>query len=215
MHARSVALLVSGVLIAAFARPSGAVDNVAAEQRLGARVGYVETFEGLNDQYGPGWDVALFFNQHIWSRLFFDLHVGAIYLGEPLDPEIDDDITNIDNIETELRTFYFSAGAIYGIPLGSSAYTLTTSVAVGIYSASLAVATDFVSDDLSDQYFGGQAGLGLVWRIGTNWSLEASSTVYYFETNAQIDDLLWFFSDGTVEDPMMLGINLGVIVDLR
>jgi len=214
MHARSVALLVSGVLIAALARPSAAVDSVAAEQRLGARVGYVETFEGLNDQYGPGWNITLLFQQHIWSHLFFELNVGAIYYGEPLDPEIDDDITNIDNIETELRTFYFSGGVVYGIPLGGS-YTLTTSVAVGIYSASLAVQTDFVADDLSDQYFGGQAGLGLVWRVGTSWSLEASSTVYYFSTNAQIDDLLWFFSDGTIEDPMLLGINLGVIVDLR
>ena len=214
MHARSVALLVSGVLIAALARPSAAVDSVAAEQRLGARVGYVETFEGLNDQYGPGWNITLLFQQRVWSHLFFELNVGAIYYGEPLDPELDDDITNIDNIETELRTFYFSGGAAYGIPLGGS-YTLTTSVAVGIYSASLAVQTDFVADDLSDQYFGGQAGLGLVWRVGTSWSLEASSTVYYFSTNAQIDDLLWFFSDGTIEDPMLLGINLGVIVDLR
>jgi hypothetical protein len=214
MRTRCVPLFVTGVLVAVWARPCFAMDDVAADQRLGARAGYVETFEGLNDQYGPGWNITLLFQQRVWSHLFFELNVGAIYYGEPLDPEIDDDITNIDNIETELRTFYFSGGAAYGIPLGGG-YTLTTSVAVGIYSASLAVQTDFVADDLSDQYFGGQAGLGLAWRVGTSWSLEASSTVYYFATDAQLDDLLWFFSDGTIEDPMLLGINVGVVVDLR
>ena len=215
MRARSVPLLVIVVLLAVFARPSSAVDNVAGEQRLGARIGYVETFEGLNEQYGPGWDVTLLFNQHVWSRLFFDLHVGATYLGEPLDPELDDDITNIDNIETELRMFYFTVGAVYGIPLGSSGFTLTTALAAAIYSASLAVATDFTADDLSDQYFGGEAGLGLVWRVGTSWSLEATTTVNYFLTEAQPDDLLYFFSGGVIEDPMMLGVSVGVVVDLR
>ncbi len=214
MRRRCVPLFVAGVLTAVLARPSFAVDNVAAEQRIGGRAGYIETFEGLKEQYGPGWNITLFFQQHVWSHLFFQINVGAIYYGEPLDPELDDDVTNIDNIESELRTFYFSGGATYGIPLGG-AYTLTTSFAVGIYAASLAVQTDFTADDLSDQYFGGEAGLGLVWRVGTSWSLEASSTVYYFSTKAQLDDLLWFFSDGVIEDPMLLGINVGVVIDLR
>ncbi|HEU4929828.1 MAG TPA: hypothetical protein VFU38_08355 [Candidatus Krumholzibacteria bacterium] len=213
MRPRSVPLIVTGVLAVVLARPSFAVDNVAGQERLGARVGYIETYDGVNEYYGPGWDVTLYFNEHIWSRLFLDVHVGAIYLGDLLDPELDDDITNTPGIESEMRTFYFSVGGIYGIPLGS--YTLTTSLAAGIYSVSVALAADFVADDLSDQYFGGQAGLGLVRRVGTNWSLEANGTVHYFGTNAAIDDLLWVFTNTKAEDPVMLGISVGFAIDLR
>ncbi len=215
MRARSVPLLVTGVLTLVFARPSMAVDNVAADQRLGARAGYIYTDDGIDQYYGPGWEITLGFNQRIWSRLFFDLHVGAIYLGDVLDPELDDDITNTDNVESEMRTFYFSVGAVYGIPLGSTAYTLTTSLAAGVYSVSVALASDFSAIDLSDQYFGGQAGLGLVWRVGTSWSLEANATAYYFDNAAAVDDLLWTFTNDTAVDPVLLGFSVGVMIDLR
>jgi hypothetical protein len=158
--------------------------------------------------------VTLLFNEHLFSRLFLDLHVGAIYLGDILDPELDDFITRTDNVESEMRMFFFSVGAVYGFPLGGS-YTLTAAAGAGVYSVSVAFAAEFVADDLSQQYFGGNGGIGLTSRVGTNWTLEANCTVHYFGTGAANDDLLWVFTGGTAEDPLLLGLAFGVVIDLR
>ncbi|MCI0451880.1 MAG: hypothetical protein L0Z51_05735 [Candidatus Latescibacteria bacterium] len=215
MRARVVALLVLIVLGCAHARSARALDDLAAQERLGARIGYVETYDGVYQYYGPGWDVTLYFNERIYSRLFLDLHVGAIYLGDILDPELDDFITGYTNVESEMRMFYFSLGLAYGIPLGKSSYTLTTSLGVGVYSVSVAFVADFTSDDISDTYFGGNGSLGLMRRIGTGWALEANCTVHYFDTAAGYGDLLWVFTATEAVDPVLLGVSLGLAVDLR
>lgn len=215
MSARALLLLAPTILTFATARPVRAVDDIAAQERLGARIGYAETFDGVNAYFGNGWDVTLLFNERLYSRLFLDVRVGALYLGDLLDPELDDFITRTPGIESEMRTFYFSVGLLYGFPLGRSSYTLTTSLAAGVYSVSMAFAADFVSDDLSDQYFGGNGGIGVVRRVGTSWSLEGNCTVHYFGTNARIDDLLWVFTNRAVEDPVMVGVSVGIVVDLR
>jgi hypothetical protein len=209
-----VVVLVSGFALAlAFVRPCRAIDDLAGQERLGGRIGYIETYDGLHQYYGPGWDVTLFFNERIYSRLFLEIDVGAIYLGDILDPEVDDALTGYDDIESEMRIFYFSVGAVYGFPLGN--YNLTTGLAAGVYGVSVAVKTDFVADDLSDQYFGGNASLGIARRIATSWTLEANSVVHYFNTNQTPDDLLWWFTNFTAEDPILLGLSLGVVIDLR
>lgn len=194
-------------------RPCRAIDDLAAQERLGGRIGYIETYDGLHQYYGPGWDVTLFFNERIHSRLFLEIDVGAIYLGDILDPEVDDALTGYDDLESEMRIFYFSVGAVYGFPLGN--YSLTTGLAAGVYGVSVAVKTDFVADDLSDQYFGGNASLGIARRIATSWTLEANCVVHYFDTNETPDDLFWWFTNFTAEDPVLLGLSLGVAIDLR
>lgn len=209
-----VVVLVSGFALAlAFVRPCRAIDDLAAQERLGGRIGYIETYDGLHEYYGPGWDVTLFFNERIHSRLFLEVDVGAIYLGDILDPEVDDTLTGYDDIESEMRVFYFSVGAVYGFPLGN--YNLTTGLAAGVYGVSVAVKTDFVADDLSDQYFGGNANLGIARRIATNWTLEGNCVVHYFNTNTTPDDLFWWFTNFTAEDPILLGFSLGIVIDLR
>jgi hypothetical protein len=215
MRPRVVVLVLGLTLALALAQPCRAVDDLASQERLGGRIGYIETYDGLYEYYGPGWDVTLFFNERIYSRLFLELDVGAIYLGDIRDPELDDDITGYDNVESEMRMFYFSLGALYGFPLGSSSYTLTTGLAVGVYSTSVAFASEFVADDLSDQYFGGNASLGLVRRVGTSWAIEAACVVHYFDTGQSYDDLFWVFTNGAAEDPILLGVGFGVVIDLR
>jgi hypothetical protein len=215
MGVRGVVLLgVAWALVCT--RPSFAVDDVAAQERLGVRIGYVETFEQLYAYYGPGWDLTLYFNERLYTRLYLDVHVGATYLGDPLVTDLDDRLLpGYTNVETELRLYYFSVGLLYGIPLGHSAYTLTVAAAGGVYSASMAFVSDQVADDFSDQYFGGEGGIGLVWRLATSWSLEGNATVHYFATGEGIDDLLWWFTEGNAHDPLLLSLSLGVVMDLR
>ena len=114
-----------------------------------------------------------------------------------------------------MRIFYFSVGLLDGIPLGSSGYTVTTALAAGVYSVSVAFAAEFTADDISDTYFGGNASLGIARRIGTNWMLEANCTVHTFDTTAGYGDLLWVFTKGTAVDPVLVGVSLGLVLDLR
>jgi hypothetical protein len=219
MRVRGVFIL---TVASAFActRPCFAVDNLAAQERLGVRVGYVETYDALYSYYGPGWDLTLYFNERLYNRLYLDLHVGATYLGDLLDPNLDDELVDPGDLdptdfESELRLFYFSVGAIYGIPIGSTPYTITLSAAAGVYSVSVAFASDINAEDLSDQYFGGNGGIGLAWRLATSWSLELNGTVHYFATSEGIDDLLWWFTEGNAQDPHLLEVSLGLVMDLR
>ncbi len=214
MHARVVASLFVFLSTLVIARPASALDDLAASERIGARIGYIATFDGVDQYYGPGWDVTLYFNERIYSRLYLDIHVGAIYFGDILDPELDDFITRTDGARTEMRSFYFSVGVAYGIPIGGP-YALTTSLAAGVYSASVAFASEFTADDFSEQYFGGNASLGIMRRVGTSWSLEANCSVHYFDNKASNTDLFWVFTGGTAEDPLIAGLAFGVVVDLR
>ena len=211
-----VVVLVSGFALAlAFVRPCRAIDDLAAQERLGGDIGYVETFDGVHQYYGSAWDVTLYFNERLASRLYLDVDVGAIYLGDPLDPELDDHLTGYDNIESEMRMFYFSVGVLYGFPLGSGNYSLTTGLAGGVYSVSMAFKTEFVADDYSSQYFGGNATLGIAKRIATNWTLEATCVAHYFDTEEALNDLFWVFTNFTAVDPFLLGLSFGVVIDLR
>jgi hypothetical protein len=214
MRQRVVVLVAGFALALAFVRPCRAIDDLAAQERLGGRIGHIESYDGIHEYYGPGWDVTLYFNERIHSRFLLQVDVGAIYLGDVLDPELDDSITGYDDIESEMRVFYFSVGVAYGFPLGSS-YSLTTGVAAGVYAVSMAFKTDFVADDLSEQYFGGNATLGIARRIATNWTLEANCVVHTFNSAAAPTDLLYVFTNDTAEDPILLGISFGIVIDLR
>ena len=51
---------------------SRAIDSIAARERIGVRVGGLSTNDGLNDAYGTGWEITLFFTEQITRPLLLD-----------------------------------------------------------------------------------------------------------------------------------------------
>jgi hypothetical protein len=208
------ALVLGVVALAALTvRPAAAVDEAAGQERIGIRFGYVESSDGLHATYGNGWDLTLFFNEKLYSRILLDIRLGAVYLGEALNPDLDDDITMSYGIVSEMRLLYFSAGPLAGFRVGSS-WSGYASAGIGIYSVSMTFDSGASAFDYSDQHIGYNGSVGVARRVSTNWSLEANATVHYFGVDENNTDLYYVFTDGA-DAPLLVGVALGLTIDLR
>ncbi len=213
MRVRASVLIAATVVATMFPRGALAVDAAAGNERLGVRAGYIGTSDGLRDFYGDGWDLTLFFNEKVYSRLLLDVRLGAVYLGDALKPDLDDQITLQPGIVSSMRFLYFSAGPMVGFGLGSS-YSGYVSAGIGVYSVSMLFDSGVAAFDYSDQHLGYNAGAGVSMRVSTNWCLELNGTIHYVSTDEGPNDLFWLFTDGG-DSPVILGIAFGVTVDLR
>jgi opacity protein-like surface antigen len=213
MRVRSSVLIAATMVATLCPRSALAVDAAAGNERLGVRAGYAGTSDGLRDFYGDGWDLTLFFTEKVYSRLLLDVRLGAIYLGEALKSDLDDQLTLQRDIVSSMRFLYFSAGPMVGFGLGSS-YSGYASAGIGVYSVSMQFDSGLAAFDYSDQHIGYNAGAGLSMRVHTNWCVELNGTIHYVSTDANPNDLFWLFTDGG-DAPVILGIALGVVVDLR
>jgi len=193
--------------------PAAAMDATASKERVGIRFGYDATNDGLRDTFGDGWDATLFFTEKISTRFLLDIRLGAIYLGDMLTTELDDDITNIPNVVSEMRFLYFSVGPIVSVPLGE-ANTGYASLGLGVYSVSLLFDSGVAAFDFSDQHLGLNGGLGVSRRVATSWSVELNGTVHYFDVDTQSSDLYWTFTGGA-DNPLLISVALGATLDLR
>jgi opacity protein-like surface antigen len=213
MFRRVLALAAVGALLLLTPRPVAAVDETAGEERLGVRVGGIAAFDGLDDLYGGGWDMTLFFTEEVHPRILLDLRLGAIYMGDLGDEELDDRLTGTDGVQAAMRLLYFSVGPLASFSLGS-AFRGYGSLGVGIYSVSMQFESSITAFDFSDQHFGFNGGLGLSRRVATNWCVEANGTAHYVLTQQDANDLYHAFTDGA-DPPLLVGIAIGLTLDLR
>ncbi|HEX5131028.1 MAG TPA: hypothetical protein VFX92_00925 [Candidatus Krumholzibacteria bacterium] len=211
MRSLLCALLLAGLAVPLLTRPAAAIDDAAGRERLGVRASYITSNDGLRDSYGDGWDLTLYFTETVLSKLVLDIRLGAIYLGEALKPDLDDQITNSYGVVSQMRVLYFSVGPMVGFRLGG-ANTGYASAGVGIYSVSIQLDSAISAYDLSDQEVGFNGGIGIARRLSTNWSLEGNATVHYFGIAS--NNLYGLFTENA-DSPLLLGIGLGVTVDLR
>lgn len=206
-------LLLTAVFVLLVPRAGFAVDEASARERLGVRFGGLLSFDGLDEKYGSGWDMTLFFTEEIGSRLLLDIRLGALYMGKLKDAQLDDEITRQVGTESTMRIFYFSAGPMLGFSLGPS-YSGYASLGAGVYSVSMDFESVLTTFDASDQYLGFSAGGGLSRRIATSWCIEGNCTVHYVLTRSESNDLYYAFTGGA-DEPLIVSIALGVAVDLR
>ncbi len=197
-------------LLACIALPGGA--RADSGGRLGVRSGYVLTSDGLHDEYGDGWDLVLYFTEHLSGPLLLDIQLGAIYLGDPLNPRNPTDIILAPGTIANMRSFYFSAGPMltFGLGGGFSGYT---SLGFGVYSVSLQFNENTAYDN-SQQHLGVNAGLGLSRRLTTSLSLEANGGVHYFGVKQGPSDLYWLFTHHA-DNPLLITIAVGLTVDIH
>jgi hypothetical protein len=206
-------LMIAAAAILLVPRPGFAVDEAAASERLGVRFGGLRAFDGLDEKYGSGWEMTLFFTEELGSRLLLDIRLGALYMGQLKDAELDDEITRQEGTESSMRIFFFSGGPLLGFSLGSSASGYV-SAAAGIYSVSMEFESVLTAFDASEQYLGFSAGGGISQRIATSWCIEANCTVHYVLTGGDPTDLYYAFTGGA-DEPLIVGLGIGVAVDLR
>lgn len=211
MRRGSCALFVAAVVIVLLVAPARAIDEAAGQERLGVRAGYIETFDGLHASHGTGWDLTLFFSEQVYSRIVLDIRLGAIYLGDALNPDLDDRLTRIPGILSEMRVLYFSVGPMAGMRIGAS-NSAYVSAGIGVYSVSIVFDSGFSAFDTSDQHVGFNGGIGVSRRIAMNWSIEANATIHYFSVGNR--DLYYLFTDGA-DSPVFAGVAIGATVDLR
>jgi len=177
------------------------------------RSGGIMTFGGLNDAYGNGWDLTLFFSEKLSRHALLDVRLGAIYLGDLQIEDLDDKLTHQPGIQGSMRILYISAGPMIGRSI-TTMYSFHVNAAVGIYSVSMVFSNALTPFDLSDQNFGFNGGAGLARRVSNKWSIELEGTVHYFLIDRDISDLYFAFTDGA-DAPLIVDMTIGLTLDLR
>src|SRR5712672_918956 len=150
MKSRLALVIVLACAAAMMPRLARAFDETAAKERLGVRLGGLATFDGLNDAYGNGWNLSLFFSEKLSRHLLIDVRIGALYLGALKFTELDDKLTNQHGIEGSMRVLYLTLGPMVGRSIAGM-YSVNASAGVGIYSVSMVFSNAITPFDLSDQ----------------------------------------------------------------
>jgi len=186
-------------------------DGDPPRERLGGRLSVVGTFSDLNEHFGNGYDFTLYFTERIWRPLNIEVQIGATYLGDLLVPELGDDRTGIVGINTDMRLAFLSLGPQYNAML-SETHTFYVSLGIGIYTVRMHYDTGIQAFDESSQSFGANGSLGLYWRITDNWNIDVNASMSGIKTG---DDRLFTYFTNEGRNPVLIGIGLGLAMDLR
>jgi len=181
------------------------------QERLGGRAALTGTAGDLNEYFGHGYDLTLFFTERLFSTLYLDVRIGATYLGDLLVTGLDDSLTRVPGINSEMRLAYLTLGPQYATAI-SETHTLYFSLGLGIYTVSLLFDTGVQAFDESDQHFGMSAGAGMYWRITDNWNIDVNATLQTLW--ADDNDLYPLFTGGD-KNPLLLVVGAGVAMNLR
>ena len=190
-------------------------------ERLGARISLTGTASDLNDNFGHGYDLTLYFTERIWGGLNLDIRIGSTYFGD-LFPEdiartfaktLDVLFAEDDRISSEMRLAYLSIGPQYVWQINNT-QNLYGTLGVGIYSVSMVFDTGLQALDLSDQHFGASAGAGFLWRITDNWNIDVNATLQGVSTGNDASNLYYRFTNQG-RNPMVLNMGVGLAMDLR
>ncbi|MCH7548010.1 MAG: hypothetical protein IH969_00480 [Candidatus Krumholzibacteriota bacterium] len=181
-------------------------------ERLGGRIGYVDTYGAVHEHYGGGWNANIYFTENLYKALFLDIRIGSIYLGDLLRPEVVEPIFGVS--ESEMRILFLSVGPQFAVPFGES-LTGYAGASVGIYSTSVLFTSSFQTGDFSEQSLGGNASMGLLLRFTATWNLDFNLTVHHFRSDGRTSDLFYFFTGSGAEDPVFTQWAIGVAIDLR
>jgi opacity protein-like surface antigen len=181
------------------------------QERLGARAALTGTLGDLNEHFGHGYDLNLYFTEKLFGTFYLEIQIGATYFGDLLVTELDDSLTRIDGVNSEMRLAYLTLGPQYAHDI-SETHTLYFSLGVGIYTVSMLFDTGVQAFDESDQHFGGNVGAGMYWRITTNWNIDVNANVQTLLTDE--DDLYPFFTGGD-KNPLLLVVGFGLAMNLR
>lgn len=184
------------------------------KERLGFRSGYIHTLDQLSDSFGGGGHLTLHFTERVINRLYFDLRIAAIYLGDTKKPEIAEALTNTEGILSEMRILYFSVGPQYTFDLAEY-WTAYASAGVGVYSVSILFDSGIQAFDTSDQHVGANFGGGVLWRFTDVLNLDLNFTAHHFWTEETVADLYYFFTDQGDSSPYLLQFATGISYDLR
>jgi hypothetical protein len=182
-------------------------------ERLGIRAGYEEATGKLNQHFGDGSFMTLHFSERIIRGLYLDFRIGAIYMGDLLKPEIAEALTRVDGIDSEMRILWFTAGPQYAIS-PSERITWYGSMGMGVYSISILHDTGIQAFDYSDQHFGINGGVGLLWRFAATWNADFNFTTHKIWTSKDRGDLYYLFTNED-SSPSTYQFGFGVSMELR
>ena len=181
------------------------------QERLGGRAAFTGTVGDLNRHFGHGYDLTFYFTERLSGTFYLDIQIGATYFGDLLIPELDDSLTRVTGIESEMRLVYLTLGPQYTAAI-SETHTLYFSLGLGIYTVSMLFDTGVQAFGESDQHFGVNAGAGMYWRITDNWNIDVNATLQTLW--ADEDDLYPIFTGGD-RNPLLLVVGFGLAMNLR
>ena len=182
-------------------------------ERLGGRIGYVDTYRQVHEHYAAGWNLDIYFTEKLYKALFLDIRIGTIDLGELQRPEVAEPIFG-SGATAEMRILYFSVGPEFVVPIGESLHWYA-GLGFGVYSTSIPFITPLSAGDFSEQELGGNLNLGLLLRFTATWNLDLNVTVHHFRTSTDPNDLFFVFTGSGASDPVFTQAAIGIAIDLR
>jgi len=188
----------------------------APRERLGLRSGYLETTSALDEYFGDGSFMTIHFSEKIIEPLYLEIRIGAIYLGDLLKPDV---VVTVGDVESEMRILFFTAGPQYTYPM-SDRTTLYGSTGLGIYSVSILEDTGLQAINASNQHFGVNGGLGLLWRFSATWNVDLNFTTHKVWTPEDpgcilARDCIYYAYTDEHTSPLLFQFGVGITMDLR
>jgi opacity protein-like surface antigen len=184
-------------------------------EKLGIRIGYSGTSNGISDSFGSGLDLCLHFTQRIKEPFSFDITLGAIYLGSTTS-DITGDFFGTSFDDVSMRILRLTIAPMVEYPV-SDRMDFYLSLGGGLYAVSLLLDQSFQQFDMTNSNFGVNVNAGLMRRLSTNWFVDLNIHLHKFWTEDTLDpnnpDWIYLYSNGD-SDPMFWGITAGIALNL-
>ncbi|MFH1755123.1 MAG: hypothetical protein ABIA59_05415 [Candidatus Latescibacterota bacterium] len=179
----------------------------SGREKLGLRIGYVESRDNIDKIFGDGSSVTLHFTERIKVPLFIEISLGALYLGKANVDSVQALLSSAYIGDANMRLLYLSASPILEIPVMESS-TFYISGGFGLYSISVLLDRVFYGFDTSQQHLGALGSAGVYYTISDNWKLNSHFSAHYVWTTEEATDMFFFYSEGD-SDPLFYEFSVG------
>lgn len=185
----------------------------SGREKLGLRIGYVESNGNIDKNFGDGSCITLHFTERIKPPLFIEISIGALYLGRAAVDSIQGHTDPVYIGDANMRILYVNISPTLEFSVTNSSILYVTG-GVGLYSINVILDRVFYGFDTSQEHFGASGAAGLYYSISDNWKLNFNFATHYMWTSEKGTDMFFFYSEGD-SDPHFYEFSVGATYSMN
>jgi hypothetical protein len=210
---RSFGLFPIAVLVLASAVVNAAAQPQSGREKLGLRLGYIETNGNIDTNFGDGSSITVHFTERIKPPLFIEISIGALYLGKARVDSIQGHTEPVYIGDANMRILFLSVAPTIEFSTTNSSI-IYVSGGIGLYSINVLLDRVFYGFDTSQEHFGASGTAGFYYAISDNWKLNFNFSTHFVWTSEKGTDMFYFYSEGD-SDPRFYEFSVGATYSMN
>jgi hypothetical protein len=186
--------------------------GIKGEEILGLRIGAVAAPGNLNTAFGRGTEIELHFIEGLGSWFGVTFALSSHNFGESKDEAKNLAYTGDAFLKVDLQIYSATVGCITYASIGDR-FSSTAEVGGGLYTINAVIPAGFYEGNITDNQYGFYGGLGLLYRLSKNLSLNLNGKYHYVFSGKGTEHAIYFYTGKERTSYFQIAVGVMILTD--